>query len=51
MAATTLELASLSRDAIGGTLTLRQAFDLGGLDMLGDTSHTLLPARVASLPL
>ena len=32
-------------------LTLRQAFDLGGPDMLGDTSHTLLPARVASLPL
>ena len=32
-------------------LPLRQAFDLGGLDELGDTSHTLLPARVASLPL
>ena len=32
-------------------LTLRQVFDLGGPDMLGDTSRTLLPARVASLPL
>ena len=32
-------------------LTLRQAFDLGGPDMLGDTSRTLLPARIASLPL
>ena len=32
-------------------LTLRQTFDLGGPDMFGDTSRTLLPARVASLPL
>ena len=32
-------------------LTLRQAFDLGGPAELGDLSRTLLPARVASLPL